>query len=67
MADEERRMILPPSTNQKIVVKPVVEPLAVVCAWCPGAREKTLALRLMGRDVTHGMCPACREKFEREP
>lgn len=33
--------------------------LVSVCAWCPGQREKTLALEAAGKQVTHGICQDC--------
>jgi hypothetical protein len=35
-----------------------------ICGWCPGAREKTLALVNEGKQVSHGMCPSCVAKME---
>lgn len=39
--------------------------LVQICAWCPNVRERTLALKAEGKLVSHGMCPSCKEKFER--
>ena len=38
--------------------------LASVCAWCPDARERTIAAMAEGFQVTHGMCEPCRVRFE---
>lgn len=38
--------------------------LVRVCAWCPDAREQTLRAVRAGHEVTHGICEACKTKFE---
>jgi len=45
--------------------EPVKAPIVSICGWCPNARERTLALKAEGKVVSHGMCPPCKEKFER--
>ena len=41
-----------------------VRPLAVVCAWCSDAKQRTADALLAGRDVTHGICETHRAEFE---
>jgi len=60
-------MILDPKAEAFIFVsaKRIANPsLLVICGWCPGARQKTLAAQAEGKMVSHGMCPACQAKFE---
>lgn len=41
-----------------------------VCAWCPeGKHDQTVrcALEAQGWTFSHGICPACREKFRAVP
>ena len=38
--------------------------LASVCAWCPDARERTIATVAEGFQVTHGICEPCQGRFE---
>ena len=33
-----------------------------ICAWCPGAEERTSEATAKGQVVTHGLCAACAEK-----
>jgi hypothetical protein len=46
-------------------LKELQEPVTI-CAWCPEVRERTLALTRRGRVVSHGICPACAEKFKED-
>lgn len=39
-------------------------PLVSICSWCEDGPEQTAAARANGYDVTHGICPACKVKFE---
>lgn len=41
-----------------------VDTVVVICAWCPNSRERTLALVREGKEVSHGMCPACQALME---
>lgn len=50
--------------NHTAVATPPERPLVVVCGWCPDVDQKTRAAELAGFRVTHGICPACVEKFE---
>lgn len=34
-----------------------------ICAWCPDARARTVALKAEGKIVSHGICPTCAEKW----
>lgn len=38
--------------------------VVTICGWCPGAREWSAAWARMGFAVSHGLCPACQERFE---
>ena len=38
--------------------------LVTLCAWCPETAERTAALKRLGRDVTHGICPTHAREFE---
>ena len=33
-----------------------------ICAWCPDSRERTAKATAKGMAVTHGICPACRDR-----
>ncbi len=38
--------------------------LVSLCAWCPDSQERTAALKRLGRDVTHGICPKHKRELE---
>ena len=33
-----------------------------ICAWCPDSRDRTAKATAEGMAVTHGICPACRDR-----
>jgi cytidine deaminase len=37
-----------------------------ICGWCPDVRQRTLELVNQGKLVSHGMCPACQAKMEKQ-
>jgi hypothetical protein len=41
-------------------------PIVTVCAWCPDKAERDAEASSRGARVSHGICPACREKQLRE-
>lgn len=56
-------MILDPSADEAIW-RAMRQPSLLLCAWCPEARERTIAARQAGVRVSHGLCPDCARRFE---
>ena len=36
----------------------------IICAWCEDSKEATSHYESIGYEVSHGICPACLEKFK---
>lgn len=62
-------MVLPASADRAIfeAIKGVAAPrLFTICAWCPNVRERTLAAKAEGAQVTHVICPRCKARLAGE-
>ena len=40
--------------------------IVTVCAWCRFAKWKARLLHVLGFRVSHGICAACKKKFEED-
>lgn len=38
--------------------------MIMLCAWCPGAFNRTKAAHDAGLEVTHGICPDCKARLD---
>lgn len=46
---------------------PFGEPeLVTICAYCPDVRQRTLAVKVAGKTVSHGICPTCAAKMNQQ-
>lgn len=45
----------------RFLLKP--KPIITICAWCPTKAENDRVLKANGFQVSHGICPTCKEKL----
>ena len=57
-------MTLPPPADEQVhrAARSIVEPLKVICAWCPDFDPRDPK----NAEASHGMCPACAKKFKEQ-